>query len=223
MERHFADRREQRIPWDRKPVVVHGFDPSPRAGDSSEVMFAFIHIPKTGGASIRKLIPAANYGHQPLKSLIKVMGPKRSHDFIFTIVRNPWERLHSWYRHERWYTKMSFEDYVLGPCLSETFMHGVRATGLNVYDQRQWIECDGVTLDFIGRFERLRESIDEMFTMLGKPQPALPHLHDAHSRRVYPYSPELWTLPMLARVAEFFEPFAEEYGYNDLGGASAPE
>ena len=71
----------------------------------------FIHIPKTGGESIvYNLTGEVDRGNRPggdkfegsvmkhltIDKYIHTYGPECGNYFIFTIVRNPWERLISW-------------------------------------------------------------------------------------------------------------------------------
>jgi hypothetical protein len=61
--------------------------------------YLFVHIQKTGGTSISTYL-TGNFGAKlilPAHALLKCIifeGPK---PFIFSVVRNPWERLVSWY------------------------------------------------------------------------------------------------------------------------------
>lgn len=62
--------------------------------------YLFVHIQKTAGTSISKFLLENAHSHYVSPSHIRLrdlifLGPKRP--FIFAVVRNPWERLVSWY------------------------------------------------------------------------------------------------------------------------------
>ena len=76
----------------------------------------FIHIPKTGGTSIKNLIndnvpKKFPFGHDPLSSFeIKEINDR----FKFAVVRNPYTRTYSYYHHfcKQNNLKITFEDFL---------------------------------------------------------------------------------------------------------------
>jgi hypothetical protein len=62
--------------------------------------FIYIHINKTGGTSISKAIGIRYKNHLTVKEVISIVG-KEEFDkaFIFTVVRNPWDKVVSHYKY----------------------------------------------------------------------------------------------------------------------------
>lgn len=64
----------------------------------------FIHVPRTGGRSLRAALPWLQcWNHAPAQEVRSIVRYGRrvwdAAPFRFTIVRNPWDRLVSWYHH----------------------------------------------------------------------------------------------------------------------------
>ncbi|MFN3233397.1 MAG: sulfotransferase family 2 domain-containing protein [Alphaproteobacteria bacterium] len=57
----------------------------------------FIHIPKTGGTSIRSLVPGSGKGHATALEYRRANPRKFERVFKFSFVRNPWDRVASAY------------------------------------------------------------------------------------------------------------------------------
>jgi hypothetical protein len=69
----------------------------------------FIHIPKTGGSSIKTWVRNNNLTHQILLGGHYAPTPADPVTNGFVVVRNPWDRIVSLYLFMR--TQLSFEDY----------------------------------------------------------------------------------------------------------------
>lgn len=63
----------------------------------------FIHIPKTAGTSLIKSldIPKLGYTHVPVRILERLYPREIEDYFVFSVVRNPWDRLVSSYEYTR--------------------------------------------------------------------------------------------------------------------------
>jgi hypothetical protein len=159
----------------------------------------FIHVPKTGGTSIRKTRPDWLMGrqHEPLRAYAVDASE------VLAVVRDPWERLHSWWRYN-WVHRgfASFERYVLEKSLGEEYR-----AGLPIMDQYEWIRDGSRQVGHLLRFERLREDFS--------PWGELPCLNRNPREEQYPYSPDLWTVGMLRRVRDVLQPFGDEFGYEE--------
>lgn len=94
--------------------------------------------------------------------------------YRFAVVRNPWARVHSWYRNV-----MRDPAHGVPPCDFPTFLER-HADTWALRPQTAWLEdFDGsIPLDRVVRFERLGEEMAEVLSVLGLPADALPHLLD---------------------------------------------
>jgi len=87
--------------------------------------FCFIHIPKCGGSSICDTLecrhPDGDKQHQTLEDILtQVSVDVFNKSFSFTVIRNPWDRVVSWYHFFNTQitnkTDHSFNDWVLNDC-----------------------------------------------------------------------------------------------------------
>ncbi len=178
---------------------------------SHDKSFIFIHIPKTGGTSIEQslrpygkvLQGLANrrsiyYKHATVVSLRRSLGPSAYDScFRFSFVRNPWDWIVSQYSfnrgfsppfvfdspHPLWgrvppeFEDLSFAEWL--PWWVETF--GPSQTQMLLDENGE------VSLDFIGRFERLKEDLHLLCDRLDlRPEP-LPHLKASQHRAFQEY------------------------------------
>jgi len=158
----------------------------------------FVHIQKTAGASIDAALqahdPAAGTGlhagrRHMLAREIRDVVPCDTWDayFKFAFVRNPWDRLVSWYHMCMQVTTPNpFSLYVrqhaptFGDFITRTTTGIAARTTRNQVD---YVTGDGgeVIVDFVGRYERLQADLDEVGGRLGIPA-ALPHLNRSSHR-----------------------------------------
>ncbi|KPA18984.1 Carbohydrate sulfotransferase, 8-13 [Candidatus Magnetomorum sp. HK-1] len=158
---------------------------------SNKLKTIFIHIQKTGGTSIDKAIQnidtnaikrvneiPATHNIQKGKHLwaidLKKYLPSGIWDdyFKFAFIRNPWDRLVSWYymcvqkpeNYKRLYIKNNFKDF------SDFLINGTKGLAQRCsYNQVDFItNNDGeIILDFIGRFENYNNDIKKISSQLG--------------------------------------------------------
>jgi len=135
--------------------------------------FVFIHIPKTGGTSIRTALDLWSTTHHTTAREMRRMHPESSGQFYFTVVRNPWDRIVSYAHSLRGRKRKNVWDYPNVP--------------LNLTPQVDYVlDEDGTLLvDFIGRYETLAEDFETICGKIGIPTPPLPHLNRATERRQY--------------------------------------
>ena len=172
--------------------------------------FIFVHIQKTGGSSIeyvlRQFDPTAlreipherdpqnllKGRHVFARDIRDYLGSKIWNSYFkFAFVRNPWDRLVSWYnmiklRGDQRTTPNNFWRYVLTHSHNfETFIKNCTdiITQLDgdkrssAFNQIDYI-CDEdgqIIIDYIGRYENLEGSFKEAVQLMGLPPIELPH------------------------------------------------
>lgn len=159
------------------------FNPPVKKGEKRD--FVFIHIPKTGGTSIVSIFGEAFQKHNTAREVIDIIGRKRWDEvYKFSVVRNPWEKVHSWYkfRVKLNQSKMSarpisFKDWVActyGEPKDPYYYYRPKP----FMPQVDWLKDDQgvIDMDRIVRFENLQEGFTEVARELGIPS-ELPHIN----------------------------------------------
>jgi len=179
---------------------------------NDENKFIFVHIPKTGGGSIKKTLASSvngqiNLGHNPLEHYVRhnTFGFLDDGDYFkFSFVRNPWDMTVSMYHYlwesdHRWpirwrkrnkrFSKLSFSEWLK----NETFKSPViRSTDV---DKRygafgsllDWVEYGDHKLDFIGKFENLQEDFNIVCDKIGISRQQLPHKNKSKHKHYSEY------------------------------------
>lgn len=189
----------------------------------------FVHIQKTGGSSVRQALQMAQHDadkHRFARELRARYGEAywRSY-FKFAFVRNPWDRLVSWWRmieqnaatgrpmngYQRFILSRarSFEEF-LGNCDQEYHDH----------DGSKWIfrnqldyisDSGGVIVDFVGRFERLQADFAAVSSRLGLPPMRIPHVNRSGHTHYCGYYSEAARALVAARFARDIEAFGYSF------------
>jgi len=171
--------------------------------------FIFIHIPKTAGTSIEAalrdescqlLAEEWDYNrarHTPLNHLTLqeladcgILTPSQLKSYFkFCFVRNPWDRLVSeifcpWM--SPWFKDLAVEQRIRRACDLATTPTGI-ANHLRV--QQEFVNAEGLQMDFIGRFEHLAEDFGQLCRLLGI-EAALSHLNRSPHRPYQEYFTE---------------------------------
>ncbi len=147
--------------------------------------FIFIHIPKTAGTSMTKIFGEAFQKHNTAKEVIEIIGKKKwNNAYKFTVVRNPWDKVFSWYkfRVKLNQSKMatnpiSFKDWVActyGEPKDKYYYYRAK----NFMPQLDWLKNDEdiIDMDNIIRFENLQEDFKIVAKELGI-NSVLPHIN----------------------------------------------
>lgn len=187
----------------------------------------FIHIPKTAGLMVEKVLDLAplrnrhrvrnnfkNHGHisfghlDYLKMLKNGTIDERFHRtaFKFCFCRNPYDRAVSHYC----YARMKHPD-LLDPKYSflefTRMLETERIIRVKFRQQHTWIR--GIDVDFIGRYENLDEDVLAVAHRLGKEVRAIPHINSSnHAPYRQFYDPE-----SKERIEEFYAGDFERFGY----------
>jgi hypothetical protein len=197
--------------------------------------FLFVHVQKTGGSSIDRVVTAAvpdvrRIGaldrHATLGQILTQEAHLRGY-WTVGFVRNPWERMLSWHRMvERFAegaeagranpTKHLERNGFLATVARdfrdfESFvLRGTERFGRLRTPQVGYLTSRSRRADFVGRQESLDQDLRAVFARLGLPAPEVPELNVDRQRPDYR---EVYTPAMRRRVAELFERDLNAFGY----------
>jgi hypothetical protein len=191
----------------------------------------FVHIQKTGGDSIRTALGVElndAHKHRTAVELRAIYGDVAWRDFYkFAFVRNPWDRLVSWWsmvdglrpRFEAGEAPNAFQRYVLDR--AKTFEEFLVNCGDEISDAdgRKYIfrnqidylsdESGEVIVDFIGRFERLQDDMDQVSNRIGMDRVVLPRVNRSEHKSYRAY----YTQETAALVADRYRRDLDVFGY----------
>jgi hypothetical protein len=191
----------------------------------------FVHVQKTGGNSVRTALGGDIFDprkHWTARELREVYGDAAwASSFKFSFVRNPWDRLVSW-----WAMIENSRDYVDLDQPPNAFFGHVLNKSRNF--QEFLLRCDGeivetdgrknifrnqmdylvddsgaIIVDFIGRFEHLQEGFDEICGRLGR---ASVELERSNGSEHAPYT-QYYTPAAIELVARHYVRDIEHFGY----------
>ena len=173
----------------------------------------FIHIPKAGGLSIQSLIKKYNHELPPClhKSVTYYFKEYRDSCFVFSFVRNPYDRLVSAHK----YLTGGFGnegDKKFGKTLSLDFKYFVKNqlnNNLNWLQFRpivNWLTDD---IDFIGKTENYEHDFNIVCDEIGIPRQELPHKNKSNHK----YYTEYYDDETRQIVAEKYAKDIEYFGY----------
>ncbi len=131
--------------------------------------------------------------------------------FKFAFVRNPWDRMHSWYCHVMRVEEHKRDMKLSDDCSFKEFILDHQDVNYGFLSQLHWIEDYGgsIPLDFIGRFESLQKDFDHVAERIGLPNSNLPHLL---KRKNLPYI-QAYDSELRDFVANHFEREIRLFGY----------
>lgn len=184
--------------------------------------FVFVHIQKTAGTSITaalKQIPGTHNTHMTHGYLKNYNYPKEYFKFCF--VRNPWDRLVSWYNmHKNLKTLSPFPTYTMKNTNSfSDFLKKTEFTeeyGIKksiYYNQLDYVSDDegNILVDFIGKYENLNEDFNKIKEKLNLKDIEIPVLNklrkDGDDYRKY------YTDEEIALVSKMYEKDINYFNY----------
>jgi hypothetical protein len=144
----------------------------------------FIHIPKCAGVSIEKFFGWDGLRHETLQTY----GEEYSYEFLescfkFTIVRNPWARMVSWYSHHhgKLYepkNKEGFQKWVKSGLPNHFENKLTNKTLWNKHDPLSYMgflyNDKNIDLNYIGKVETLDEDMKKICEKIDVPYIQLP-------------------------------------------------
>jgi hypothetical protein len=163
--------------------------------------FIFVHIQKTAGSSISNVLSNIDGTESILypHSFINAIDFEQYNEYFkFCFVRNPWDRLFSWYKMMlKKGVHNDFSKYLLEN--SRSFSEFLNLTDIIYETSRlEWDEYasypksisfnqldyitdnnGNVLVDFIGRFESLEEDYNKIMEKIGIPNLPLPHINQS--------------------------------------------
>jgi len=185
--------------------------------------FVFIHIPKTGGTSIESLF--INNAHikdvAGKHNMVSDIGSEfLKKYFTFTFVRNPWDRMVSYYNFR---LKRSFEMYNHGDSFKEWIrflcsdeVQKIKAYHFNLAIKSQYeflvSKSNEISVDFIGRFENLQQDFCIVCDKIGIPQQKLPHVNKTKHKHYTEYYDDETKQIVAEKFAKDIESFGYEFG-----------
>lgn len=190
----------------------------------------FIHIPKTGGNSVNRVLGVEWENHKDLARHASEEAEEHIRDYYkFAIVRNPWDRLLSDFNfqnrksrgtklflHDENGKKRTFAQWI-DAGFAEPDLHPPSEWGGKVSDhinrfspQVDWLKLDGVLMmDFTARLDRINDDFPKICDALGIPPRKLPK---RNSRFHWHYS-RYYTDELARRVAKYYEEDIDTFGF----------
>jgi chondroitin 4-sulfotransferase 11 len=177
----------------------------------------FIHINKCGGTTIDELFSGKFQGHKKVFDYKKLNPNEFDNYFKFTFVRNPWDRVVSFYHYQlkrKWdfypfNETISFKEFV-----KNWLIQMPKQTTLNTHPCYDWIsdKDDNLLVDFIGRFENLQEDFNTVCDKIGIPHQELPHQNKSKHKHYTEYYDKETKQIVAEKYAKDIEYFGYEFG-----------
>lgn len=156
----------------------------------------FISIPKTGTISVRQSLGLnSRYNHMPAKKIRNKIGEEKwSECYKFSFIRNPYDRLVSWYffhkdtQNIKLYKQYNFKQWLFDGCPN----HWTKGTGsgtlkpLSLHDYLL-DEEDNLMVDFVGRVESINKDFQELTKIIGVPPVKLKHTNRSKRKNYQTY------------------------------------
>ena len=185
--------------------------------------FIFIHIPKCGGISVENALGWEGARHNTMQ-YYKKQNPNidLNHYYKFTFVRNPWDRLVSWYfyhvnhidsRNVCWYRNFNFQEWCKRGFMTHwnTMKDGTCWKDKDVLDYQEWIPSQN-QYNFIGKVENFQKDFDIICDRLGIPKKELPYHNKSNHKHYTEYYDDEARQIVAEKYAKDIEYFGYEFG-----------
>tara|TARA_B100000900_G_scaffold378936_1_gene363459 strand:- start:12285 stop:12950 length:666 start_codon:yes stop_codon:yes gene_type:complete len=158
----------------------------------------FIHIPKTAGISLVNAVygDVSNEGHRKVDFYKKIFKKNFNNFFLFSFVRNPYERLYSAYKFLQSggmniHDQNAFKKYLISYNNFEDFIYnGLTKQIVNEIIhfrlQSEFICNDygEIIVDFVGKYETIEKDISQLSNLINK-DISLPYLNRGKEKKSY--------------------------------------
>lgn len=188
---------------------------------SDEHKFVFVHVPKTGGKSIKAGLAKydatiAKKIHGNRSSIVRIK-PKLADYTFFGFVRNPWDAMVSAFVYtQNWKRRGKQVNHPHYAYLStfETYLRMILDRGAHPrLDTRLYLNpLDGPNASLVGRFEHLEEDLTAICGKLGLEPDPLPQLHKVPHKHYTKYYNDSTRQLVAERAAFDIERFGYEFG-----------
>ena len=194
---------------------------------SKEHKCIFIHVPKTGGTSIEKVFKTkmpSSCKHLTMSDYENELKTEIEKYFIFSVIRNPWDRLVSYWKHRQGKPHAPIDGKInefgkwlkFISSLDLNNLNGVTVRG-NIHDFKTGLDLqfkclvnnkNEINANLI-RFENLQQDFNTICDKIGIPRQQLPHrLKTKHKHYTEYYDEETKQI-----VAEKYAKDIEYFGY----------
>ena len=182
----------------------------------------FIHIPKAAGMVIQKIVENLNEDMGPSnevclhKKVTRYRKSYRDRHYVFSFVRNPFDRLVSAYfflkaggihRHDRRRARKLANDF--NTFVKEDLLSKPINRILHFHPMVHWLDAE---IDFIGKFENLQEDFNTICDKIGIPQQKLPHKNATKHKHYTEYYDDETRKIVAEKYAKDIEYFGYEFG-----------
>lgn len=198
-----------------------------------DIELIFVHIPKTGGRSIEKLLNGIGksiefqegwdeenktwYQHLTIKQIFNLRENCKDY-FKFSFVRNPWDRMVSDYFYFMKHgISGEFKDFLTE---SKTYFNNFPKFNGNVgckdhrLPQIHFLldKNNDYSIDFTGKFENLQQDFDIICNKIGIPPQQLPHINKTEHQHYTEYYDEETKQIVAEKYAKEIELFGYKFG-----------
>lgn len=169
--------------------------------------FVFVHVPRTGGNSVRKMWSGYERGYKAHATLEQgkrrfAQGKNLDNYFKFGFMRNPWERVYSLFckhvKNSPVDTSKGFKYWMFDESRTDSCRH----------KQSAMFFLEGV--DYIAKYENFEEEWDIIFDKIGLPRLQLPHVYKYRDNKAYQ---DLYDDDMRAFIVKYHKEDLERGSY----------